>query len=114
MSDNTDGVDCSEYETYADKVQRFLEQPQCAVHRPKNYELDIVDCDVVFVQAKDVRKAVLDTPEAKERFTPNQGADYSNVIKYILRAPEKNKLQDLEKSQEYLNWLITELREELT
>lgn len=31
-----------------------------------------------------------------------------NVIKYIYRAPSKNKREDLEKASEYLNWIINE------
>lgn len=34
---------------------------------------------------------------------------YGNVLKYILRAPNKNGLEDLKKAQVYLDWLIDEI-----
>lgn len=39
-------------------------------------------------------------------------ADAKDIIKYILRAPEKNGLEDLKKARKHLNWLIEEVEKQ--
>lgn len=55
--------------------------------------------------------------EVQENFAPYyrkyeglSESDASNIIKYILRAPNKNGLEDLLKLQEYLGYLIEEVK----
>ena len=41
-----------------------------------------------------------------------QATDTGNIIKYILRQPHKNGIEDLKKAQWYLNDLITTIEQE--
>lgn len=62
------------------------------------------------IEATDVIEKMLDKSE--EWLTLNQGRHYSNVLKYVLRAPDKNRLEDLKKARKYLGWMIDSLEEE--
>lgn len=62
------------------------------VNHPKHYAL------VDNVETIDVIEAVLD-----DGFLDYC---YGNVIKYILRAPKKNGIEDMKKAKVYLDWFI--------
>lgn len=64
------------------------------VVNPKHYRLEGLG-----IEAIDVIRSVL----GKEKF---EGYCRGNVIKYILRADNKNGIEDLKKAQVYLNWEI--------
>ena len=59
-----------------------------AVHSPKHYQIPGTGIEVI-----DVIEGIL-TPEQFE------GYCYGNIIKYILRAPNKNGAEDLKKAAE--------------
>lgn len=64
------------------------------VNSPKHYQLEGLNIEVI-----DVIKSVL----GSDKF---EGYCRGNVIKYIMRADEKNGLEDLKKARVYLNWEI--------
>lgn len=67
------------------------------VNHPKHYAL-VDDVEVI-----DVIDAVLDDGLLDYC--------YGNVIKYILRAPKKNGIEDMKKAKVYLDWFIEEYDE---
>ena len=70
------------------------------VNSQKHYQLDGLNIEVI-----DIIKSVLGT----EKF---EGYCRGNVIKYIMRADEKNGLEDLKKARVYLNWEIKSKEDE--
>ena len=64
------------------------------VNSPKHYQLSGLN-----IEAIDVIKAVL----GDDKF---EGYCRGNVIKYILRADAKNRVEDLKKAKVYLDWEI--------
>ena len=64
------------------------------ITNPKHYKLDGLG-----IEAIDVIKSIL----GKEKF---EGYCRGNVIKYTLRADNKNGIEDLKKAMVYLNWEI--------
>ena len=64
------------------------------VNSPKHYQLEGLNIEVI-----DIIKSVL----GSDKF---EGYCRGNVIKYIMRADEKNGLEDLKKARVYLNWEI--------
>ena len=64
------------------------------INSPKHYQLEGLNIEVI-----DVIKSVL----GSDKF---EGYCRGNVIKYIMRADEKNGLEDLKKARVYLNWEI--------
>lgn len=46
-----------------------------------------------------------------QRYGGMVASDAGNVIKYILRAPLKNGVEDLKKARKYLNWMIEEVKD---
>lgn len=46
-----------------------------------------------------------------QRYGGMVASDVGNVIKYILRAPDKNGLEDLLKAKQFLDWIIEEVEE---
>ena len=71
-----------------------------AVHSPKHYQIPGTGIEVI-----DVIEGIL-TPEQFE------GYCYGNIIKYILRAPNKNGAEDLKKAAVYLEWLTLSLEDQ--
>lgn len=65
-----------------------------AVNHPKHYKLDGLD-----IEAIDVIKSVL----GAEKF---RGYCRGNVLKYLIRAENKNGVEDLKKAKVYLEWEI--------
>ena len=70
------------------------------VHSPSHYNIPGTGVEVI-----DVIQGILSPEEFK-------GYCYGNVIKYILRAPNKGGAEDFKKAQVYLDWLLTELSDE--
>lgn len=66
------------------------------VVKPKHYQI------MQGVEVIDVIRAIL----SRSDYNAQQGYYAGNVIKYILRADKKNGVEDLEKAEVYLNWLI--------
>ena len=82
------------------QIRRFKEaaEPEHdAVHSPKHYMIPGTGLEVI-----DVIEGIL-TPEQR------CGYYYGNIIKYILRAPNKNGVEDLRKAAVYLEWLTLSL-----
>lgn len=48
----------------------------------------------------------------KNSKTIQEGIDLCNVLKYLIRYRNKNKLDDLKKARDYLDWLIKEVEEQ--
>lgn len=71
-----------------------------AVHSPSHYKIPGTGTEVI-----DVIQGIL----SPEQF---RGYCYGNVIKYILRAPNKGGAEDIEKASVYLGWLVLELKDE--
>ena len=65
-----------------------------AVNHPKHYKLDGLD-----IEAIDVIRSVL----GAEKF---RGYCRGNVLKYLIRAENKNGTEDLKKAKVYLEWEI--------
>ena len=123
--DNT-GWPHSEEDGYAEKIEKLYGCPKddmfvddydpdgsnsgaykpCSdtVERPNHYMLGNLD-----IEAIDVIEAVLQSQEALDWMSPQEGYCYGNVLKYLLRAPQKNELEDIKKAQVYFNWLVTSL-----
>ena len=74
------------------------EPKQDSVHHPGHYTSGDIECI-------DAIKASM-TPEEFEGYCKG------NFIKYVWRYREKNGLEDLEKANVYLNWLINSLKGE--
>lgn len=79
-----------------------LIQPSNPIHSPSHYQsVDGLECREV--QRNFVPKY--------EKYGGQVCYDVGNVIKYILRAPDKNGLEDLLKAKQYLDWIIEEVEE---
>ena len=101
----------------ADKedVQEDLSQYKLVHHpveMPNHYQLitEKMMLDYDSIEANDIIEVVLGN--AEDWLSLNEGRHYGNVMKYILRAPKKNKLEDLKKARKYLNWMIESLEGE--
>lgn len=68
-----------------------------AVHNPSHYQIPGTGVEVI-----DVIEGLLSPEEFR-------GYCYGNIIKYILRAPNKNGVEDLKKAGVYLDWLTLSL-----
>ena len=74
------------------------------VHSPNHYKI----CDVEVI---DIIDEVLRGWEERSCNSPDyvslsQGYYLGNVIKYILRSPNKNGIEDLKKAKVYLDWIL--------
>lgn len=82
-------------------VKRILEEHD-AVNHPDHYQL------VDGIEVIDVIKVILN----RSNFTGIQGYYLGNVLKYVLRADQKNGEEDYKKAAVYLEWLIQSMEEE--
>lgn len=73
------------------------------VHHPKHYEL------MPGVEVKDVIHAIGNKPS---ELTGWQEFCKGNVLKYMLRAEDKNGMEDYEKAAVYLGWLLEDYGED--
>ena len=64
------------------------------VNSPNHYKLESLNIEVI-----DIIKEIL----GKEKF---EGYCRGNVLKYVMRADNKNGVEDLKKARVYLNWEI--------
>lgn len=79
---------------------RQVEEESDSVNHPDHYML------IDGVEVIDVINEIL----TRSNYNAQQGYYYGNVIKYILRADKKNGVEDLEKAEVYLNWLIESMQ----
>ncbi len=79
-----------------------MENENNAVKNPKHYQLGNLGIEVI-----DVIREV--TGELKDGF---QGKCVGDILKYVMRAHKKNGIQDYEKAQEYLTYLIEYMKRE--
>ena len=101
---------------YIDKVYNHAEETQDKafvddynpVDQPTHYQLGDTGLEAI-----DVIEAVLDSEEAREWLTPIEGGYYKDILKYIIRAPKKNQLEDIKKAKKYIDWLLISLGEEV-
>lgn len=82
-------------------VKRILEEHD-AVHHPNHCKL------VDGIEVIDVIRVILN----RSNFTGIQGYYLGNVLKYVLRADQKNGEEDYKKAAVYLEWLIQGMEEE--
>lgn len=71
------------------------------VHHPKHYEI------LPNVESVDIIEAIVNRD--KDLLTPFASWCLGNILKYLFRAGQKNGLEDYQKAQVYLNWLIEEI-----
>lgn len=81
------------------------------VNKPKHYQLfhkDDIEGD--FIEVKHIVKAVLDRWEEQQEISMsfNQAGCYKEMLQYLLRAPAKNNIQDVEKAGYYLREILDE------
>lgn len=81
------------------------------VQSPKHYRLfhkDDIEGD--FIEVKHVVKAILDRWEEQQEISMsfNQAGCYKEMLQYLLRAPAKNNIQDVEKAGYYLKEILDE------
>lgn len=86
--------------SYKHVVKETVTIPNEGVHEPKHYK------GTGGMQSIDVMKSFM----SKEAY---RGFLLGNVIKYVLRYRKKNGVEDLEKAQVYLRWLVEEERESI-
>lgn len=83
-------------ETSTCQESRQVEEESDSVNHPDYYML------IDGIEVIDIINEIL----TRSAFTNIQGFYLGNVLKYILRADMKNGVEDLEKAEVYLNWLI--------
>lgn len=101
---------------YIDKVYNHAEETQDKafvddynpVDQPTHYQLGDTGLEAI-----DVIEAVLDSEEAREWLTPIEGGYYKDILKYTIRAPKKNQVEDIKKAKKYIDWLLISLGEEV-
>ena len=91
------------------KGDQYYNQEQDMVNSPSHYQL------VNGLEVKDIRKAIFDKiPMGKLSY--HQADCYSRAWEYLTRACFKHEspLEDLQKAQTYLNWIIEDLSTQST
>ena len=81
------------------------------VNKPSHYQLfykDDIEGD--FIEVKHVVKAVLERWEEQDKisFDFYQAGCYKELLQYLLRAPLKNNIEDVQKAEYYLKEIINE------
>lgn len=81
------------------------------VNKPSHYQLfhkDEIEGD--FIEVKHVVKAVLQRWQEQEQisFDFYQAGCYKELLQYLLRAPLKNNIEDVQKAEYYLKEIINE------
>lgn len=84
---------------------------QDMVNKPSHYQLfhkDDIEGD--FIEVKHVVKAVLQSWEDQDKisFDFYQAGCYKELLQYLLRAPLKNNIEDVQKAEYYLKEIINE------
>lgn len=71
-----------------------------AIESPSHYNREGLD---------ECRNLIAGILNSYSTFLPEDKVYYlGNVIKYIYRAPEKGKFEDLKKAERYLRWIVNE------
>lgn len=88
-----------------------IESEQDFINAPKHYQLfhkDDIEGD--FIEVKHVVKAVLERWEQQENisFDFYQAGCYKELLQYLLRAPLKNNIEDVQKAGYYLKEVVDE------
>ena len=81
------------------------------VNKPSHYQLfhkDEIEGD--FIEVKHVVKAVLERWQEQDKisFDFYQAGCYKELLQYLLRAPLKNNIEDVQKAEYYLKEIINE------
>jgi len=84
---------------------------QDMVNKPSHYQLfhkDEIEGD--FIEVKHVVKAVLQSWQEQDKisFDFYQAGCYKELLQYLLRAPLKNNIEDVQKAEYYLKEIINE------
>lgn len=64
-----------------------------------------------YINGKNTIEIIMDIVK-KNAKTIQEGIDLFNVLKYLIRYRNKNKVDDLKKARNYLDWLIKEVEEQ--
>lgn len=64
-----------------------------------------------YINGKNTIEIIMDIVK-KNAKTIQEGIDLFNVLKYLIRYRNKNKVDDLKKARDYLDWLIKEVEEQ--
>lgn len=67
--------------------------------------------DHYYINGKNTIDIIMDIVN-KNAATNKEGIDLFNVLKYLIRYRNKNKIDDLKKARNYLDWLIEEVEEQ--
>ncbi len=91
------------------EIDRSVKQDM--VNKPSHYQLfhkDEVEGD--FIEVKHVVKAVLQSWQEQDKisFDFYQAGCYKELLQYLLRAPLKNNIEDVQKAEYYLKEIINE------
>lgn len=81
------------------------------VNKPSHYQLfHKEDIEGDFIEVKHVVKAVLERWQEQEQisFDFYQAGCYKELLQYLLRAPLKNNIEDVQKAEYYLKEVINE------
>ncbi|MNQ82918.1 hypothetical protein D3C85_979860 [compost metagenome] len=99
--------------TMEEGCKEFAVEAQQAdmVQSPNHYRLfskDDIEGD--FIEVKDVVKAILLRWQAQENisFDMYQAGCYKEMLQYLLRAPLKNNIEDVQKAEYYLKEILNE------
>lgn len=68
------------------------------VEQPAHYQFDGFECAEIIAGVLDVSGC-----------TPTQAWCYGNALKYLMRWPRKNGVEDLRKCAKEIEWLISEI-----
>ena len=90
-------------------IDRSVERDM--VNKPSHYQLfhkDEIEGD--FIEVKHVVKAVLQSWQEQDKisFDFYQAGCYKELLQYLLRAPLKNNIEDVQKAEYYLKEIINE------
>ena len=90
-------------------INRSVKQDM--VNKPSHYQLfhkDEIEGD--FIEVKHVVKAVLQSWQEQDKisFDFYQAGCYKELLQYLLRAPLKNNIEDVQKAEYYLKEIINE------
>lgn len=95
---------CDECTPHAFNFKGLVNITYDAVNKPKHYQL------MDGVEVKDVRKVLLEKIQASGKLTFHQADLWSRSWEYMTRFMDKNGLEDLEKAQVYLKWLVEDMK----
>lgn len=93
---------------YAEETHNYGEKPMTDnVKQPGHYML--MDGELETIDLIKDRTSVMDSMMPQVDYNAHAGYCYGNAIKYLMRWPMKNGVEDLRKCREYIDMLIGEL-----